>query len=113
MAWDVRLQDENGKPVVPKDAGVEPKLIPLDGQYRLLHYIDPYGDTYFNRLQMSDFLLDWDSSTLILGKPTSGCSFGKWPCDAKMRRTYICASSAIDALEKADCITHPWADWVM
>jgi hypothetical protein len=61
MAWDVRLQDENGKPVVPKDAGVEPKLIPLDGQYRLLHYIDPYGDTYFNRLQMSDFLLDWDS----------------------------------------------------
>lgn len=28
---------------------------------RLLSYIDPYGDTAFNRLQMRDFLIEWNA----------------------------------------------------
>ena len=30
-----------------------------DPRTRLLKYVDPYGDTYFNGLQMPDFLADW------------------------------------------------------
>ncbi len=59
MAWDVRLQDENCKPVIPFDAAIEFGMIPQSGEFKLLHYIDPLGDTIFNRLQMDDFLHDW------------------------------------------------------
>lgn len=61
MSWSVRLQDERGTPVVPCDAGIEFGTVPSNGNFKLLHYIDPYGDTYFNQVQMSDFLADWDS----------------------------------------------------
>ena len=27
---------------------------------RVVRYIDPFGDTYFNRVQMPDFLADWE-----------------------------------------------------
>jgi len=60
MAWSVRLQDETGKPVLD-DGGVEFEIIPHDGDFKLLGYIDRYGDTYFNQLQMNDFLNDWDT----------------------------------------------------
>ncbi len=60
MTWSVRLQDERGKPVVPQDAAIEFSLIPTDTDFLLLHYIDPYGDTVFNRVQMDDFLTDWN-----------------------------------------------------
>jgi hypothetical protein len=60
MPWSVRLQDERGKPVIPEDAGIDFATIPADAGFRLLGYIDPYGDTFFNRVQMKDFLADWD-----------------------------------------------------
>jgi len=60
MAWSVRLQDETGKPILD-DGGVEFEIIPHDGDFKLLGYIDRYGDTYFNQLQMNDFLNDWDT----------------------------------------------------
>jgi hypothetical protein len=59
MAWTVRLQDENGKAVLPEDALIESQSIPVEGNYRLLKYLDPYGDTCFNTLQMDDLLADW------------------------------------------------------
>jgi hypothetical protein len=60
MPWSVRLQDEHGKPVIPEDAAIDFATIPADVGFRLLGYIDPYGDTYFNQVQMEDFLVDWD-----------------------------------------------------
>ena len=61
MPWNVRLQDERGKPVVPEDAGIEFQTIPAQENFKLLRYIDPYGDTYFNRAQMDDFLAEWNA----------------------------------------------------
>lgn len=60
MPWSVRLQDERGKPVLAQDAGVEFATVPSNTGFKLLHYVDRYGDTYFNRVQMADFLTDWD-----------------------------------------------------
>ena len=35
-------------------------------EWRLLKYVDEYGDTYFNRLQMLDFLADWEAAGALL-----------------------------------------------
>lgn len=60
MPWTVRLQDEHGKPVIPEYSVIKFATIPANVEYRLLGHIDRYGDTYFNRVQMEDFLTDWD-----------------------------------------------------
>lgn len=36
-------------------------MIPAGADFRLLRYVDPYGDTYFNQRQMADFLVDWNA----------------------------------------------------
>ena len=61
VAWTVRLQDEHCKPLSSGCAVIQPETIPQSGKFKLLRYIDPYGDTYFNRVQMDDFLEEWDS----------------------------------------------------
>jgi len=60
MPWSVRFQDESGEPMIAQDALIEFGTIPESGQFKLLHYIDRYSDTYFNQMQMQDFLADWD-----------------------------------------------------
>lgn len=65
MPWDVRLQDERGKPFVPQDALIEFGTIPDTGEFKLLGYIDRYSDTYFNHGQMRDFLADWNQLTPV------------------------------------------------
>jgi hypothetical protein len=40
-----------------------------DEDSRLVRYIDPYGDTYFNRLQVADFLEDWEERYPSAGSP--------------------------------------------
>lgn len=60
MSWCVRLQDERGKPVITEDAELDFAIIPPGEEFKVLRYIDPYGDTYFNQVQMKDFLADWD-----------------------------------------------------
>ena len=61
MAWNVRVQDENGVAVSGGDAVIEFELIDNGRGFKLLHYVDRYGDTYFNGIQMPDFLADWDT----------------------------------------------------
>ena len=40
--------------------GVPDTLLPFDNEgFPYLGYVDPYGDTVFNCLQMKPFLLDW------------------------------------------------------
>jgi len=61
MGLTVRLQDESCKPVSNEDIGVDLSLPTGDSSFRLLCYIDPYGDTIFNRLQMQSFLSEWEA----------------------------------------------------
>jgi hypothetical protein len=53
---EVQLRDERGK-VIPKGGAVINFELPLSS---LLQYIDPWGNTVFNALQMDDFLREWD-----------------------------------------------------
>lgn len=58
------LQDENGKPLTQVNG--DPHLLDSllleahDAPFHTLRFIDPYGDTVFNRLQMNEFLAEWD-----------------------------------------------------
>jgi len=62
MAIDVVLQDEQGRRLeqVGYPVGLPNTLIPYDDEsFPCLGYVDAYGDTIFNHLQMRPFLLDW------------------------------------------------------
>lgn len=59
MSWSVRLQDGNGKPVIPYDAGIEFDLVENSQRGVILKYLDRCGDTIFNRIQMADFIREW------------------------------------------------------
>ncbi len=63
MGMVVSLQTERGEDI--KSAG-DPRnllggLLPSldDSTYQLLRFIDPYGDTVFNRLQIDTFIAEW------------------------------------------------------
>jgi len=61
----VTLEDESGKVVreLVADPGVlDGLLAPLeqDRESKCLRFIDPYGDTVFNRMQMDCFLDEWN-----------------------------------------------------
>jgi len=68
MPIRIRLVRESGDPVrsvTDKDGLVDRATAELPSA-RLLRYVDPYGDTYFNKLQMADLLADWqDTHPLI------------------------------------------------
>ena len=59
MPWTVWLQDEREEPVISQYAVILFATVPDSKEFRLLRYLDPYGDTYFNQVQMDDFLADW------------------------------------------------------
>ena len=61
MGITVRLQNENNKSVSEFDIGIDFYIPSEDSSYRLLCYIDPYGNTIFNQLQMSTFLFEWEN----------------------------------------------------
>jgi hypothetical protein len=46
---------------IDDSAGILTQLLPAedDRSYCLLRYIDRYGDTVFNQLQLDDFLEEW------------------------------------------------------
>lgn len=58
MNWTVVLEDENKEPIasLSDDFSTRVKLSP--DTFRLLCYLDPYGDTTFNRFQLEDLLRD-------------------------------------------------------
>lgn len=64
MGLTIVLQDEKGKPIagaVEDVKNVLSRVLPNDGDesFRLLRYIDRYGDTVFNQRQLDDLLDDW------------------------------------------------------
>jgi len=60
MAWTVILEDENGTQL--DKLSVEFADMFFDNlnrnDFRILKYLDPYGDTIFNTLQAEDLLTD-------------------------------------------------------
>ena len=61
MGIDVHLQREDGSRIasVLDQKGVIARLIPLDDErFPLLRYVDPYGDTVFNRRQAEQVLIE-------------------------------------------------------
>lgn len=61
MAWTIILEDENKEPLLSLndefDIGSSIDL----SSFKLLCYLDAYGDTIFNRLQMDDLIKDLQS----------------------------------------------------
>lgn len=59
----IALEDENGRIVeqVSRDPHLLDALLPAleDRRFQALRFIDPHGDTVFNRLQMEQFLTEW------------------------------------------------------
>lgn len=62
MTIDVRWEDENGEELarVSEDLKDFARIIPesTSPDYPCLRYIDPYGDTTFNQLQLPQLLKD-------------------------------------------------------
>jgi hypothetical protein len=63
MPLTIQLTDERGKmmkQVLDRSWFLNGGVLPLDDKsYSLLRYINPYGNTVFNQLQMRDFLNEW------------------------------------------------------
>jgi hypothetical protein len=63
MSFLVRLEGEFGEVNDEVDeAALLGDVLPVhdDRSYQCLRFIDPYGDTVFNRLQMEQFLTEWE-----------------------------------------------------
>jgi hypothetical protein len=66
MGFCVILESEDGEPLeqVEDPKNILHQLLPSeDASYQYLRYIDWYGDTVFNRLQIQPFLSEWDRLT--------------------------------------------------
>jgi hypothetical protein len=63
MGLNVELQDERGLALnsVPDTLNTIARLLPDDDSFPFLSSIDLYGDTVFNRPQMTRFLIEWQS----------------------------------------------------
>lgn len=58
MAWTIILEDENKEPISSLSNEFDMELSNGEEKFRLLCYLDAYGDTFFNRLQMDDLIKD-------------------------------------------------------
>jgi hypothetical protein len=69
MAWTIILENENKETVSSLshefDIGLQSDLSGL----KLLCYLDAYGDTIFNRLQMDDLIKDLERLKLLKANP--------------------------------------------
>jgi hypothetical protein len=71
MHWDVLLKSEDGS-LVGNSTGISEVLDPPHvDHFPLLRYIDPWGNTVFNSLQIDDFIVEWNGvkeRALLLGQ---------------------------------------------
>ena len=75
MGIQIVLQDEQGKnlsEVVHDPQGVIALSLPdLNGSYVCIRFIDPYGDTIFNRLQAAVLVEEWDRLKPLFSEPNA------------------------------------------
>lgn len=78
MPISVRLIRESGEQLraVVDEGGLIDRAA-AESDSRLLRYIDLYGDTYFNKLQMADFLADWDNTRGSIKSAADGLCWSK------------------------------------
>ena len=58
MGWTVILEDARKEVISSLDREFHIALRDNLKDYKLLCYLDPYGDTFFNRLQIDDLIED-------------------------------------------------------
>ena len=62
MGFDIRLEDEHGQQLgeVGDPRNLLHRLLPpsADASFSCLRFIDPYGDTVFNQMQIETFLAE-------------------------------------------------------
>lgn len=61
LGVDVHLQTGDGMKIesIPDPKGIVSRIMPLgDTTFHLLRYVDPYGDTIFNGLQMEQIFIE-------------------------------------------------------
>jgi hypothetical protein len=62
LSWLVVLQNERGDELrrAPEPLDAIETLLPVEDEaFPYLSYLDPYGNTIFNRTQMKPFLAEW------------------------------------------------------
>ncbi|WP_022824420.1 hypothetical protein [Hymenobacter norwichensis] len=58
MSWTVILEDENKYPIASLSKEFTTGVSLHNDAFRMLRYLDPYGDTTFNCLQQQELLTD-------------------------------------------------------
>lgn len=61
MAWTVILENENKRPIISLNKEFRSNLLfdeDYKSKFQLLKYLDPYGDTVFNKNQMDILIAD-------------------------------------------------------
>ena len=58
MAWTIILENENKEPILSLNDEFDIDSDTDLSNFKLLCYLDAYGDTIFNRLQMDDLIKD-------------------------------------------------------
>ena len=58
MAWTVILEDEKKEVISSLNREFDTSWRENLNGFKLLCYLDPYGDTFFNRMQMDDLIQD-------------------------------------------------------
>lgn len=69
MAWTIILEDENKETIASLSNEFEMEWSNGAENFRLLCYLDAYGDTFFNRSQMDDLIKDLHSLKRIEANP--------------------------------------------
>ena len=61
MGWTVVIQDEEGnaKRTMPNEFVLSDEEVIYNRDFKLLRYLDPYGDTTFNALMFEDLIKDF------------------------------------------------------
>jgi hypothetical protein len=68
MGWTVIIEDENGnaKRTMPKEFILSDEEVLNNDNFKLLKYIDPYGDTTFNAFMFEDLINDFTELKKLL-----------------------------------------------
>lgn len=68
MSWIIILEDEDGERIASLSEEFAIRSfndIVSSKDFRLIKYLDPFGDTFFNKLQMKDLILDLEDIAKI------------------------------------------------
>lgn len=65
MSWTIILEDENKNQISKLKDEFDVKVKISEKEFKLFQYIDSFGNTTFNRLQMDDLISDLSKLKLV------------------------------------------------